>query len=337
MVHQIGHRVNVTGFQKLIEDDYAYLIVVAFVVGVPVSVFTIVWIWKYIAQERYDATKAEEAIAHKRSLQALIKTTSNRARLNAFLFVHTHYGIKWEVFQTCLAFGSCIAYIISTYYDDCVVLNPSFDQWLEVMFVSFFLADYFLQLYLARNKQHWFLSPVALADLLTIVPTVLQLMVNISYNESIQNTFGCGGDTQFFKFVRLVRFLRVVRALRLFRVTRFTSSGEGISHHIAVIVTTLTTLVLVASCLFLYVETYDDANNPDNIQFHEARAARPADPARSLLLGALPTYRCSSRWSVTCRCIPLRRRSTTCSSRWSAARASPSAQRSAVSSSRRSW
>ena len=104
------HHANATGFQRLIEDDYAYLIVVAFMVGVPMSAFGVVWAYKYVG---YNQRKAEEAMAHKRSLTALIKTTSNRAKLNAFLFVHTSYGFVWEIFQTCLAFGSCIAYIAS--------------------------------------------------------------------------------------------------------------------------------------------------------------------------------------------------------------------------------
>jgi hypothetical protein len=76
------------------------------------------------------------------------------------------------------------------------------------------------------------------------------------------------------QFVRLVRFLRVVRALRLFRVSKYAVAGDGVTHHIILIGTTLLTLVLVSACLFLYVETYDELDNPDRLQFHQASRAQ---------------------------------------------------------------
>ncbi|KAL1502893.1 hypothetical protein AB1Y20_010966 [Prymnesium parvum] len=256
---------NSTGnpLASIAQNEYAYLYIIAILLGVPFLVYGCVWVAAYFRERRYDPKQQREMKDSRRKHSTLLQSPSRRAQLSALLFVKTNLGVKWELFQTCLAFASCIAYIASTYSSDCVVHSITVDNWLEFAFLCFFVADYMLQLYLAPHKRKWFTSAVSLADLLTIVPTSLQLLVAVSYD----TTNSCEGDTQFFGFVRLIRFLRVVRALRLFRITRFSLASEGIAHHIAVILTTMTTLVLVSSCLFLYVETYDD---PRSIDFHQA-------------------------------------------------------------------
>ena len=161
-------------FRDLITDPYAYLIVIAILFCIPLVVVIFMQ-----ALRLYCHNENRKEAARQRKL--LLNEESMRQRVRTYLFVNTRLGIYWELFQTFLAFMSCVAYIISTYYEDCVVIDSWLDQWLEVTFVFFFLIDYMLNFYLARARISWFFSPVALADLLTIVPTILQLIVAISY------------------------------------------------------------------------------------------------------------------------------------------------------------
>ena len=248
-------------FVDVISSPGASIAVIAAMLILP---FILVFLARLYGRLCFDEDRADA----RRQRQVLLNEETLRTRLRGYLFVQTNFGLYWELFQTCLAFMSCIAYIVSTYYENCVVVNPDLDRWLEISFVAFFLLDYLLNIYLARETLAWFFSPVALADMLTIVPTVMEIIVKAAYEDD--DIFACG-DTQFFKFVRLIRFLRVVRALRLFRVNRFSASqSNSVSQQLLRIMTTLLTLILIASCLFLYVETYDNPADADRLKFHQA-------------------------------------------------------------------
>ena len=82
------------------------------------------------------------------------------------------------------------------------------------------------------------LSPVAVADLLTILPTLLQLAFGLFYVSA-----GCGESSFLFaKFVRLIRIMRVMRMIRVLRLgARISARADNVVHHVASVVTTLVT------------------------------------------------------------------------------------------------
>ena len=241
-----------SSFKDFMTNPYAWVAVLFAVIFAPVTVLVMTRVVKALRRKTTEVGNNAARISFSSSRVSLVE--SRRARLRAYLYAQTRIGLAWELTQTALSLVSCIMYIISTYYVDCIIITATVDQWLENGVVFCFAADFALQFYLAQAKIAWFLSPVALADLITIVPTLLQLFVAWGFHEGVASSAGCSGDTTFFKFVRLVRFLRVVRALRLFRVSRAVLARDSVSHHVARIVTTLLTLTFVSACLFQYVE-----------------------------------------------------------------------------------
>ena len=201
--------------------------------------------------------------------QALARGDSTRARLQIYLYSKTRLGLMWDVLQAALAITSCALYIKSTYEPDCVQVSVAVDLLTELVIFAFFLADYVLSFYLARDKLTFVLSPVALADLLTILPTLLQIALS---SIGVDQT-GCGESSFIFaKFVRLIRIMRVMRMIRVLRLGSHLSAsgGDNVVHHILAVATTLTTVVFVAACVFQWVETSTDDSVQIYLPFHKA-------------------------------------------------------------------
>ena len=175
---------------------------------------------------------------------ALVRGENTRARLQIYLYSKTRLGMGWDVLQAMLAILSCALYIKSTYDVECVSISAGIDVTIELVVFGFFLADYLLSFYLARDKLVFVLSPVAVADLLTILPTLLQLAFGLFHASD-----GCGESSFLFaKFVRLIRIMRVMRMIRVLRLgARISARADNVVHHVASVVTTLVTVIFVAA------------------------------------------------------------------------------------------
>lgn len=119
---------------------------------------------------------------------------SLRARVQLFLYVHTNIGAWWDVSQALLALLSCLHYIVGTYTKSCDVFSRAADTTIELSVFAAFSIDYALSLYLSRDRLWYVLSPVALADLLSILPTLLQLAMWLAVGSAV----GCDADSFFF-------------------------------------------------------------------------------------------------------------------------------------------
>ena len=190
---------------------------------------------------------------------------STRARLFIFLYVRTRIGASWDIVQATLALLSCIHYIIGTYTASCNVFSKEVDTAIEFTVFAAFAIDYCLAMYLARDRLWFVVSPVALADLLSILPTLLQVALWTIQGHEV----GCDADS--FYFAKFVRLIRIMRLLRMFRVVRLTSrtysSADNVYSQLAHVGTIVLSLILVAACLFQWAETFEGENELD---FHVA-------------------------------------------------------------------
>lgn len=190
---------------------------------------------------------------------------SRRARLHLFLYSSTNIGFWWDVGQAVLAFISCLHYIIGTYTDSCNVFSPSIDTLFEIIIFIFFTTDYLLALFLSRDKLLYIISPVALADLLCILPTLLQFGLWLTTSRDTQSFISimsdCDSASFFFaKSVRLIRIMRVMRMVRVMRSTRSVIDGDSIYHQLAYLATLFVSVILVSACVFQWAEVYAHAH-----------------------------------------------------------------------------
>ncbi|CAG9313180.1 unnamed protein product [Blepharisma stoltei] len=112
-------------------------------------------------------------------------------------------GLFGAGFDICLTIFACILYILETYYDD----NYRSDfRILDLIIVSFFLADWFYRFFYTQRKYDFVVSSATLIDALTIVPIYADLI------------FGTLSSS--FNFFRILRVLRIIRFTQAFKVLR---------------------------------------------------------------------------------------------------------------------
>ena len=246
------------GMSQQAADNLFIIVLVSCFVGVP-GLMALSSMW--VAYQR----RRQRTFTGGRKHKLIRASDSMRARLQLFLYTKTNIGMIWDIFQAVAAFFSCIMYIVSTYNTvTCSAINPIVDLFLELIVFLFFTADYLLNLFLARDKLHFALSPVALADLLCILPTLLQFVLPFA---SLQ--MGCEQSSFFFaKFVRLIRIMRVMRMLRVVRLgSRVASTTDNVLTHIMSVATTLASVTLVSACVFQWAESDGDGSM---LPFHQA-------------------------------------------------------------------
>jgi len=116
----------------------------------------------------------------------------------------------------------------------------------ELIVVAFFIIEYFVRLYGARNRLKHLVNVYSLIDLIAILPT-LSLVILPLFGFSINIGF--------------IRLIRVFRVFRIFRFLRFTETPNfffgSIRMHLLKVVRLLVTILLIffiSSGLFYYVE-----------------------------------------------------------------------------------
>ena len=114
--------------------------IVGYLVVVPLALVT-------IKTTKHILTNVEQ-----KELQAIRERQSLQLRAQVFLYVETSLGLYWEMLQSVCAFLSCLAYIASTYDDDCTLAgSATFEVVVEVTLGCIFALDYALNLWLADD------------------------------------------------------------------------------------------------------------------------------------------------------------------------------------------
>jgi voltage-gated potassium channel len=133
---------------------------------------------------------------------------------------------------------------------------------IEIVSVAIFTVEYLLRLWIApldaRYRKPWTgrlryaISPLALIDLLAILPAFLPLIFPLD--------------------LRLVRFLRVIRLFRLFKMSRYVESLDTLDdvvkskkEELLVTLVMISMLLLIASSLMYVVETEAQPDKFPNI------------------------------------------------------------------------
>jgi voltage-gated potassium channel len=149
-----------------------------------------------------------------------------------------------------LVFGNVIAVIIQT-EKDLAEHYTTFFSALEIISVSFFTAEYFLRLWIINlhrpySKPLWgrikyMLTPMAIIDLLAILPYYLLLLTPID-----------------FRFISILRFFRV---LRIFKLRRYSHALNTLwrvivdkKEELVINFVTILVLLVISSSLMYYIE-----------------------------------------------------------------------------------
>ena len=123
---------------------------------------------------------------------------------------------------------------------------------LEWIFTILFSIEYILRLAIARRPLRYATSFFGIIDLLSILPAFLGILLP-----------GTGSER-----LMIIRTLRLLRIFRVFKLTRYLSEASALKeafyvsrHKIAVFMTTVFIVILIASALMHVVET--EAGNTD--------------------------------------------------------------------------
>eukprot|EP00656_Telonema_subtile_P014679 TRINITY_DN17570_c0_g1_i1.p1 TRINITY_DN17570_c0_g1~~TRINITY_DN17570_c0_g1_i1.p1 ORF type:complete len:339 (+),score=69.87 TRINITY_DN17570_c0_g1_i1:215-1231(+) len=170
-----------------------------------------------------------------------------RARLEAYLFVETNYGLYLDVFQVVLSVFSCACFVAEMYVDD--LNDRKWYQILELAVGTVFGMDYIFRFYLAKRKLEYFFSPLALIDFATVLPTFVFAALVVK-----------GNSVTFLRVLRLMRALRVLRVLKILRLVmgKHTTAAQTDVTRMAVKVGfTCICLIFCAACFFALNEGMD--------------------------------------------------------------------------------
>mmetsp|Transcript_35513 Transcript_35513/g.56844 ORF Transcript_35513/g.56844 Transcript_35513/m.56844 type:complete len:1108 (+) Transcript_35513:2139-5462(+) len=140
------------------------------------------------------------------------------------------------------------------------------NEWLDssdLLICFFFLFDYLLRLYLADSRCTQVLSSQAIVDLLTILPTFIELYFDIGSIDDYKVD-----DTLFIVKEITLYYIRILRLLRLRRLLTYAKSEQ--KKEIGLVVLNLiTALVLVAAILFSVENHFRQWYREPTLEFHE--------------------------------------------------------------------
>lgn len=182
-----------------------------------------------------------------------------RVALEVWLFMNTNWGFYIDALNALLSMLSCVLFVVDTYRtDDDTSLWFDVDQYAELFFGCYFFLDYLFRLYLAGDRLVHYFSPMALIDLVTLLPFCLLII------------FGTRlvGEGSAVGVLRMLRIIRMARVLRIFRLER---SFSGLSQLVFRIALTLLCLVFCAAGFFWVFETAEGAQGavaPSDLPFH---------------------------------------------------------------------
>jgi voltage-gated potassium channel len=167
-----------------------------------------------------------------------------RDRLHEIIFeADTPTGKLFDVALIIAIFASVAVVVLSTLPAAGAEPYRSWFLILEWVFTAFFTIEYVLRLIIVRRPLRYATSFYGIIDLLSILPAFIGLVVP-------------GGER-----LLVVRTLRLLRIFRVFKLTRYLSEAAALRealyisrHKIAVFITTVLIVILIASALMHVVE-----------------------------------------------------------------------------------
>jgi len=174
-----------------------------------------------------------------------------RDRLHEIVFeADTRAGKAFDVWLIVAILASIAVVVLSTLPSARVEPARSVYLWLEWGFTALFTAEYMLRLVIVRRPTRYALSFFGIVDLLAILPAFIGLIVP-------------GGER-----LLVIRTLRLLRIFRVLKLARYLSEATALRealvlsrHKIAVFLSTVLIVVLIASALMHIVE--GNAGNTD--------------------------------------------------------------------------
>lgn len=174
-----------------------------------------------------------------------------RDRLHEIIFeADTPTGKTFDVALIAMILASVAVVVLSTIPEAKVEPYATILMGLEWLFTAVFTIEYILRLIIVRRPLRYATSFFGVIDLLSILPVFIGLIIP-------------GGDK-----LLVVRTLRLLRIFRVFKLTRYLSEAAILKHalltsrhKIAVFMTTVLIVVLIASAIMHVVET--NAGNDD--------------------------------------------------------------------------
>lgn len=143
-------------------------------------------------------------------------------------------GFYIDLGNIALSAASVIFYIAGTYNDD----TADILSFVDGIFGLFFLIDYLLRLFIADSRSKFLVSPIAIIDIITIVPALVTV---------VGNPTGLG---------LIIELLVVLRVLRIVRINRFVLSymDNEVNKKVAALITNLLTAVVFCSGIIFALE-----------------------------------------------------------------------------------
>lgn len=176
-----------------------------------------------------------------------------RDKLHEIIFeADTTAGKAFDIALIIVILLSVAVVVISTMPETDAAPYSTILLTLEWIFTAIFTAEYILRLIIVRRPIRYATSFFGIIDLLSILPVFIGLIIP-------------GGDK-----LLVVRTLRLLRIFRVFKLTRYLSEAVALKHaintsrhKIAVFLTTVLIVVLIASAIMHVVES-NAGNEPFN-------------------------------------------------------------------------
>jgi voltage-gated potassium channel len=147
---------------------------------------------------------------------------------------------RWfEMTVQCLIFYSIASYYLEAELTEAQYIEPghSFWQWNERVIAAFFSGEYLYRWLRAKNRLRYPFTPLALVDLLAILPFYVELAVDM----------------------RTLRLVRTLRILRLFKLYRYNAALQNVMRGFRKVKDELAVVgfVLVIMVMFSSVAIYE--------------------------------------------------------------------------------
>jgi hypothetical protein len=99
---------------------------------------------------------------------------------------------------------------------------------LELYLTFFFLFDYMIHLYASENRTKYATQPLAVVDLITIVPSLVIVCLQIASSNDGErpSELDTASKLNFLRFVRVLKLLRVLRLLQTLKRNNQDQSSE---------------------------------------------------------------------------------------------------------------
>ncbi|GLE07581.1 hypothetical protein PINS_up018182 [Pythium insidiosum] len=169
-------------------------------------------------------------------------------------FLDGRGGLVLETLNVLLSVVLVVVSVIESYEKNPRRLGIGYDVF-ELICTGIFMLDFGLRMFASDDRARFIVTPLAIIDIITIVPSLLNLFLS-SLN---------GGA------LPIVRVLRVFRMLAVLRLYRIVQSYRGFDYELGVLIFMIFTVIFVAAGVIQVLdESHYKQNDLPPLQFHQA-------------------------------------------------------------------